>query len=440
VTKARAQLLQVLGVGFGIAVIIGNTIGGGIMRAPGEVAAEVRDPLLFGGVWVLGGLYALLGALSVAELATMVPRSGGQYVFAHRAIGPYAGFVVGWTDWFATCGSSAAVAILVAEYSAQFFPALKPQLTLVASAVVVALALAQWRGVKWGSALQNVTSMLKALAFIALVLACFLVSSPAPETVARVVATPAAAPHSLALGLVLAFQAVIFTYDGWTGVIYFSEELRDPPRQIPRAMFGGVLAVMAIYLLVNLALVHVLSLEGMAGETLAAGRAASQIFGERADDVIRALTIVSMFASINAFHLMAARVLFAMSRDGLFSSSAVRVNSGGTPTVALALGTVVTVVFIASGTFEKVVAVLAFFFVVAYALSFISLFILRRREPELPRPFRVPGYPWTTLLALAGSLVFLVSAVAGDPDTSLVALLVLAASYPAYRIIRKVST
>lgn len=433
--SSSGRLLQILGVGFGLAVIIGNTIGGGILRTPGDVAAAVSTPAAFLAVWVAGGLYALLGACSIAELSVLLPRSGGQYVYAHRALGPYAGFVVGWTDWVSTCGSAAAVAILIAEYSAAFVPALGARPALLASVLVLALALVQWRGVRWGSELQNVTSLIKALAFVALVLACFLLPPSEPPLAAS--ARPEA--RSWWLGLLVAFQAVLFTYDGWTGVIYFSEELRDPPRQAPRALFGGVISVMVIYLLVNVALLHLLPLDAIAGHPLAAGLAASLVFGANGDAVIRGLTILSMLASINAFHLMATRVLFAMSRDGLFAPAAVRVNEGGTPTVSLAIGTVVMIAFIGSGTFEQVVAVLAFFFVANYAVSFVSLFVLRLREPGLERRFSAPGYPWTTGAALVGSLLFLAAAIAGDPKNSAAALLVLALSYPAFRLQRALS-
>jgi APA family basic amino acid/polyamine antiporter len=245
---------------------------------------------------------------------------------------------------------------------------------------------------------------------------------------------------------VLALQAVIYTYDGWTGVIYFSEEVKNPARAIPRAILGGVLSIIAIYLLVNLALLYVLPLSQIAGANLAMGAAAQVIFGQNGDTIIRSLTIISMLSAINACQLMATRVLFAMSRDGLVSSRAVKVNSGGTPTVALVASTAISVLFIVGGNFEKsqkifesIIAMLAFFFVVNYAISFLSTFELRRREPDRSRPYRAWGYPWTTGISLLGSLAFLVGAVAGDTRNSLYALMLLAASYPAFRLSRRLS-
>jgi APA family basic amino acid/polyamine antiporter len=433
--ERRGRLLRILGVGFGLAVTIGNTIGGGILRTPGEVAAQLPDVWLFLGVWVAGGLYALLGVVSVAELGTMIPRSGGQYVFARHAMGDYAGFIVGWSDWISTCGTIAFIAIVIGEYSGKLVPALSGKVTAVGLAVVVALALLQWRGLRWGSHVQNVTSLLKTLAFVALVAACFALGGHGAEESGKALSVPVG--FSLAAAVVFSLQSVIYTYDGWTGVIYFSEEVRNPGRDIPRSMFGGVLAVIAIYLLVNVALVYVLPISAIAGEDLAIGRAAQVIFGEHGETILRALTIISLLSAINACHLMATRVLFAMSRDGLVSERVVRVNRGGTPTVALLVSAVVAILFIVSGTFNQVLAVVAFFFVVNYTISFASVFVLRRREPDRPRPYRAWGYPWTTAISLAGSIAFLAGAVAGDTRNSVYALLLLAASYPAFLLLRK---
>jgi APA family basic amino acid/polyamine antiporter len=433
----RGRLLRVLGLGFGLAVIIGNTIGAGILRTPGEVAAQMPNVWLFLGVWGAGGLYALLGAVSLAELGTAIPRSGGQYVFAHRALGPYAGFVVGWSDWLSTCGSTASVAIVVGEYTGVLYPALKGRTVGLALAVTLTFAFLQWRGLRWGSSTQNLTSLLKAVAFIALVVACFALGGDGVSNLHALSSIPRGLPFLAAL--VLALQSVIYTYDGWNGVVYFSEEVREPARDIPRSLFLGVLSIIAIYLLVNLALVYVLPLGEIAGDKLAIGTAAQKIFGGYGDTIIRTLTIISMMSAINAFHLMATRVLFSMSCDRLCSSRAERVNKGGTPTVALFISAMVAVLFILSGTFEKVIAILAFFFVANYAISFTSVFVLRLREPELSRPYRAWGYPWTTGLALLGSIAFLCGAVASDTRNSLYALLLLALSYPAYLLLRRIS-
>ena len=437
-TRQRGQLWRVLGVGFGLAVIIGNTIGAGIFRAPGTIAGQLPNPWLFLGVWIIGGLYALLGAISLAELGTMIPRSGGQYVYSRYALGEYAGFIVGWSDWISSCGSTATVALLIGQFSGALVPAFAGKAPAVAVAVAVVFAALQWRGIVWGSNIQNLTSLLKALAFLALIAAAFILGSGGSFTTYETYSIPISL--ALIVPIVISLREVIYTYDGWSGVVYFSEEVREPARDIPRSLFGGVLTITAIYLLVNVALLYVLPISGIAGKEFAAGEAANVIFGVYGDTIFRCLTIVSMLSGINALHLMATRVIFGMSRDGLFTTKAAVVNDGGTPSVSLWLSALVAVLFIIFGqTAGQVITIVAFFFVANYILSFISLFVLRRREPEKPRPYRAWGYPWTTGLALIGSLVFLLGAIVSDPTNSLYALGLLAVSYPVFRLIKSLS-
>lgn len=427
-----------LGLGFGLAVIIGNTIGAGIFRAPGSIASQLPHPALFLGVWVIGGLYALLGAISMAELGAMLPKSGGQYVYSRYALGEYAGFVVGWSDWISTCGSAAAVSLLIGQFAGGLYPKLQGQAVIIAAAVAIIFALLQWRGIIWGSTAQNVTSSLKALAFLGLIAAVFVLGGDSPASAPPAHITPAG--FALISAIVLSLQSVIYTYDGWAGVIYFSEEVSNPGRDIPRSLFGGVLLVIAIYLLVNLALLYVLPISGIAGQDFAAGVAAEVVFGQHGDTIFRSLTIVSMLSAINAYHLMATRVLFAVSRDGLFTKKAAAVNKRGTPTFALFASAAVAVLFIVFGrTFEQVITILAFFFVAIYTLSFISVFVLRRREPDKERPYRAWGYPWTTGLALVGSVLFLAGAIAADMRNSIYALALLAVSYPLFRLMKAVN-
>ncbi len=436
--RSRGRLLRILGVGFGLAVAVGDTIAAGIVRTPGEIASQLPSAWLFLGVWVLGGLYALLGAFQLAELGAMIPRSGGQYNFARRALGDYAGFIVGWSDWISTCGTTSAVSIVIGEYLGVLMPALAAKEVAVALGVTAAFTILQWRGLRWGSRTQELTSLLKALGFVAVVAACFLLGGKSVRASEVAQRLPTGLP--LVAALVMGLQAVIYTYDGWDAVIYFCEEVRDPGRDIPRSMFGGVFSIMGIYLLINLALVYLLPMSQIAGENFALGVAAQKIFGTHGDTIVRAVMVLSLLSCINANQLMATRVPFAMSRDGLFPRRAVAVNEGGTPTVALFVSSAVAALFILSGTFERVIALLAFFFVANYAISFVSVFVLRRREPDTPRPYRSWGYPWTTALALLGSIAFLGGAVASDTRNSLWALVLLAASYPAYRLLRRVSS
>ena len=434
--KTQGHLLRVLGVGFGLAVIIGNTIGAGIFKAPGAIAEQLPAPTPFLLVWLAGGLYAFLGAISVAELGTMIPRSGGQYVFSRYALGEYAGFIVGWSDWISSCGSTAAVSLVIGTFAGALFPALQGKDIAIAAGVAIVFALLQWRGIVWGSNIQNVTSLLKALAFLALIAAAFIFGGNGSLTSSQASAMPVITMTAIVVSL----QAAIYTYDGWAGVIYFSEEVENPGRDIPRALFGGVLAIAAIYLSVNLALLYVLPISQIAGKEFAAGEAATVIFGRYGDTIFRCLTIVSMLSGINALHLMATRVVFAMSRDGLFTTKAAVVNEGGTPTVSLLLSALVALLFIVFGEkFETVITVLAFFFVVNYILSFVSLFVLRYREPDKPRPYRAWGYPVTPALALIGSVLFLALAMRADTKNSVYALVLLAVSYPVFRVMKWLS-
>lgn len=431
----RGHLLRVLGLGFGLAVIIGNTIGGGILATPGEVAARLPAPALFLAVWVAGGLYALVGALQIAELGAMLPRSGGQYHFARYALGDYAGFVVGWTDWLSTSGTTAAVALLAGDFMTRLAGAPATLAPRVAVAVAIVFAIAQWRGIGSGRAVQNLTAAAKAVAFVGVIAAAL---AWGPDAPAAPGAVAGASGWALAAAFLMSLQSVIYTYDGWTAVVYFSEEVREPGRDVPRALIGGVLLIIAIYLLINVALLRVLSIEQLAGEPFALATVAERLAGPSGMDAMLIVAIVSLLSAVNANHLMSSRVLFAMSRDGLFMARAAAVNAGGTPTVALVLSTGVALVFIVFGrTFGQVITVLSFFFVANYSLSFLSLFVLRARAPDHARPYRAWGYPWTTGLALFGSLAFLLAAVAADTWNSLLALLLLAASSPVYRWVRR---
>jgi APA family basic amino acid/polyamine antiporter len=427
-----ASLLRVLGLGFGLAVTVGNTVGAGILRTPGEVAGQLPHAGAIIGVWLAGGLYALLGALSLSELGAMAPRSGGYYVFARQALGEFPAFVVGWTDWLAQCGTIATASILVAEYAGDLFPSLAGRQLPLALATAVGLALVQARGIRWGAGVQGVASAAKGLALLGLVAAFFLLAPAMP-----VPADPDAAVHPLTIGPLLAMQAVIYTYDGWYGVIYFGEEVRQPARDVPRSMIGGVLLVMALYLLVNLALLAVLSPARLAGERLAVGAALAAISGGRGQAIVHVVAILCLLGGINAYHLMASRIPLAMSRDRLLPPAFAGVNAGGTPTLALWAGTAAAVLFILWGGFQQVLAVMAFFFVANYVMAFLAVFVLRVRQPDRARPFRVPGFPFTTGLALLISVLFLAAAVAGDTRNSLWAMLVLAASYPVYRLVRR---
>jgi APA family basic amino acid/polyamine antiporter len=431
---APGGLLRILGVGFGLAVIVGSTIGIGILRTPGLVAAQLASPAGVLLVWVVGGLYTLLGAVCLTELGTMLPEAGGYYVYARRAFGRWAGFAVGWTDWLTYCAVLGYVSIAMGEFSALLIPALLSLVKPIAVAVLLAFATLQWMGVRLSSRFQQWTTALKFLAFLALVVACLVYAASAP---ARAGAGAALPPAVTLAGIVVALQSVAITFGGWQSALYFTEEDRDPRRNLPRSMIGGVLAVLVIYVLVNLALLAVLALPDLARSTLPAADAARVIFGGQGGGLITVLSLVSLPPLVNAIMMIGTRILFAMGRDGLVPVRAAAVNARGTPGVATLVTTGVAMLLVATGTFQKLVAVASFFLAVNYCVSCLALVVLRRREPQLPRPFRAWGYPWSAAAVLAGAVAFLLGVLVGDPRTALLALGLLAAGVLTRRLLAR---
>jgi APA family basic amino acid/polyamine antiporter len=425
----------VLGQVFALSVAIGTTMGGGILYTPGTIAAWLPNPWLYMGVWVFGGLNALLGATVFAELGAMIPLSGGPYPFARRALGDYAGFFVGYTQWALDCAADAALLLLVGEYSYVLLPTLAGHAVAVAFVTLLAVTGLNWHGVREGSRFQVITTVAKTFAFGALVVAAFLTPRVAPASALTDLATPHG--FALAAALMLAMQGVIFAYDSYYVPIFFGEELRDPGREIPRAIFRGLALVIPMYLLLNAAFLWTVPMAKMAHEPFVGGAAAQVLFGAHGDQIIRIIVIVSVLGTINAGVLMTARVLLAMGRDGLFAHQAARVNAGGSPTVALFLSSVATAAFLLSGTFGAVLGVIALLLAVNYLLMFASLVVLRRREPDTPRPYRAWGYPFTTWAAILIGLALFVGVALSNPHDSVIALVILLASYPVYRGTRR---
>jgi len=422
---------------FGMAAAIGNAIAAGIVRTPGDIAKNLPNPWLFLAVWVVGGLYALFGASSIAELGAAIPRSGGQYNFSRRALGDYAGFVVGWSDWLSTCGTAAAVAIVISEYSGHLFPILAgpEKIKIISVAIIVGFGILQWRGIRWGSGAQLSTAALKSAAFLILVVACFVLGGPAHKSaaIANAAVMPIPTGWPFIVAVFLGLQGVVYTVDGWDGVIYFGEEVRNPGRDIPRAIFGSVFSIMGIYLLLNIVALYILPMKEIAGNTFVLGTVADRIFGNLGDPIIRSIMVISMLSCLNANQLFCSRTLHAMSCDGLFFRRAAKVNVGGTPAFSLLLSTIVGIIFVL-GSFERVIAMLSFFFVANYTLTYTSLFVLRKKEPQMDRPYRAWGYPWTTAIALIGSVLFLIGSIATDRDNAPLALGMLVLSYPVFRV------
>jgi basic amino acid/polyamine antiporter, APA family len=415
-TGRSGQLLRILGVGFGAAVTVGSTIGIGILKAPALVATQLHDaaPILV--AWVIGGLYTLLGAICLTELGTMAPQAGGYYVYARRAFGDWVGFAVGWTDWITYCSVLGYVSIAMADFLEKLAPSLAGNGTPIAIALLVGFVALQWAGVRISSGFQEWTTALKCLAFLALVVAGLVLAGAASP------AAPAQPLPALTLsGVIGALSAVVITYAGWQSALYFTEEDRDPARNLPRAMIGGVVAVIAIYLLVNIALLAILPTPVLASSALPASDAAQVIVGPRGGQIITILCVISLVPLLNAIMMIGTRILYAMGRDGLLWSGAAQVNTGGTPGIATIVTTLVAVVLIATGTFERLVAMTAFFLALNYAVCCLALVVLRRREPTVARPFRAWGYPVSAAIVVLGAIAFLVGALIDGASSALIA-------------------
>ncbi len=433
-------LLRILGVGFGIAVVIGGTVGVGILRSPGAVAAHLGSGWLILLVWTLGGLYTLLAANNTAELATMMPRAGGPYVYARRAYGDYGGFVVGWSDWMLNTLPLSFMTIVFGEYMSSLFPPFPGNVQLFAVSILLLLTAINWVGLRAGSETQKVASVLKALALLGFVAACFLFGGHGEFADAAPLAAEATkGTFATIVACVLSFQLVLSAFGGWNAVIYFAEEDTNPQRNIPRSLFGGIALIIVIYLLVNAALLHVLPMRVMAASKFAGADAINVIFGARSGQTVTALALLSIVGILNALLMFVPRVLLALGRDGLFWRNATTVNARGTPTVAMACTVAPAILMALIGSFEMLLAISEFFAVTIVILLIGALFILRRREPDAPRPYRAWGYPYAPALMLLLGVALFVAYIVSNPLNSLYAIAFLLASYPVYRAVRRQS-
>jgi APA family basic amino acid/polyamine antiporter len=432
----RSSLSRILGLGFGIAVIFGGTVGVGILRLPGVIAGQLGSfwPIML--AWAAGGCYALLGAISVAELGTAMPQAGGFYIYAKRAFGAPAGFVVGWADWLNNCAVVAFGAVAAAEYLGSLFPGMAARQTGVALALVFLFCALHWTGLRLSSSIQELTSSVTAITFLLLAGACLLHPSQ-PNTA---IASPGFARNagllSMLAPVVASLRAILVTYDGWYEAIYFTEEDTNAAKHLPKAMIGGVVIVTGLYLLMNLAFLHVLSIPALAASKLPAVDAANIVLPAWSGSFVTVLSLLTLLSLISAVLLGAPRILLAIGRDGLFTERAARVGAGGTPRVALLLSAATVAVFIASGKFDEIIAVDAILVAAIYCVNYLAVFVLRIREPQMVRPFRAWGYPVTTGLVLSGSLLFLIAAVHDDPRSAVWASAFLAVAIPAYMWMR----
>jgi APA family basic amino acid/polyamine antiporter len=416
---SNGRLLNVLGLAFGLAGSVGGTIGAGILRTPGLVAAQLPSGNLILLAWLLGGIYALLAASCIAELSASLPRAGGWYVYSLKAFGRRFGLVVGLGDWLAHCIGLAWVATTLGEYLAAVIDI---DTRLIAVIILSLFGFIQLLGVRASGVSQELLGLAKTVVFIALVLACFLVPKPFELQISDV---PQSTVRDVLMSVVLAFQAVMTTYDGWASPVYFAEEFQLPGRDLPRSLIGGVLVVMALYLLLNAALLHVLPIQIFAHSALPAADAATVLFGARGCLVITIVTLVALLGLINTIVMAAPRILYGLSRDELMPSLTAQVNLRGTPVPSLVITLAVTVVLVLAGSFDRLLGVGAFFYMALPLSGLAALVMLREKEPELERPFLCWGYPFTPLLVSLGSVSFIIGSLFGDPVDSLLAIILL---------------
>ena len=439
-TRARSpQLIPTLGIFSAVMLVAGGVIGSGIFRKAGVMAAQVGSPEVLLGVWVLAGIVSLLGTLSNAELASMMPHTGGQYVFLERAYGPFIAFLYGWA-LFAVIqsGSIAALCYVFAEYLTQLQPLPEASASLaqvsihlpfigdispfrelgvkgMAAAVIVVLTIVNYVGVRFGGLVQNIFSIAKMAAMIALV--GLVVFSPGVGQIANFTTSSATIhPTGLAFwaAIVAALQGAFWAYDGWHKITYIGGELKSPQRDLPRSLIFGILVVTGLYLLLSATYSYVLPIDEMAKSKLVAADVAERCM-TGGGKWIAVAVMLSTFGAANAVILTSARVYFSMAEGGLFPALLARAHPRFfTPGASLIVQAVWSILLLFSGTFDTLTDTLIFVSWFFYAANAWAVVVLRRREPHAPRPFKVPGYPFVPVVFVAFGMVYLILTLYND--------------------------
>jgi len=413
-------LRRELGLWSAIAVLVGSTIGSGIFRSPAGIAAKLPGPLPLLSVWVMGGLFALCGALTLAEIASAYPRTGGLYVYIKESWGPLPAFLFGWSELvIIRAASLGAVATTFAEYALRVTgrdPAVGHNGDYAHYLAAAAIALTAWfnyRGVRWGSLVQNATTLAKYGGLVFIILVAFAIGLP--RTGGHY--TPLAPAGSFSMApFGLALVSVLWAFDGWADLSFVGGEVKDPQRTLPRALITGTLAVIAVYLLANLAYLAVLPVETIRGSRLVAADVAQQLVGAPGVILVACTVMLSTFGTLNGSLLTAPRIFFAMADDGLFFKPVAAVHPKyNTPYVAIGLAAVLGIAFVLLRTFEQLADAFVTAIVPFYALGVASIFVFRRRAGYAP-PFRVPGYPVVPGLFVLATIYLLANALI-DPGS-----------------------
>ncbi|HXD19245.1 MAG TPA: amino acid permease [Vicinamibacterales bacterium] len=433
------------------AIIVSNVIGGGILFTPPQVAMLVPDAVFFLSTWVAGGALAFAGAMAYAELAALRPRAGGEYVYLREAFGEPAAFLTGWTSFVAGfSGAIATSAAVMVFYVGRFAPTvanaapwavvpivpgrvvltLSPQ-TVTAVAIIVAMAALHRRGLGPGRIAGNLLASLKVTAFVLFIALGFSLGSGRAAHLAE------RAPVGAA-GWLLALIPVMFTYSGWNAAAYVAEEIREPGRNVPRALALGTLAVVVIYLLLNALYLYVIPVGALAAiDRSVLDVIADRLLGSSAGNVMGVVSIVSLAASISAMTLAGPRVYYAMARDGLFFRRVARVHPRyATPASAIAAQAIWSSILVLTATADALVNYTGFAIVLFSGVAVVALFVLRRRVPDAPRPFRAWGYPVAPAIYAIASAAILVNGLYRAPGPTGAGALIIAAGLPAYLLFR----
>jgi basic amino acid/polyamine antiporter, APA family len=434
------RLPRRLGLWSAVAVLVGSTIGSGIFRTPAVVAARVEDVTWFFGAWIVGGIVALCGALTYAELAACFPRSGGIYVFIREGFGPLPAFLFGWAELLVIRpGAFGAISITASAYTLRLL-GLDPAAPvgglpvhaeqLLAAAYVAIVAVVNSRGIHRGALLNNISTAFKVAALLALVALGFILGGGAHAVASPPVASPPVVSTSAVL---LALVSILWAYDGWADLAFVGGEVRDPQRNLPRALLIGTAGVVVLYLAANLVYLHLIPIDRMKGAELVAADTAQLLLGSAGVVAVSAAVAVSTFGTLNGSMMTSPRIFFALADDGLFPSALARVHPvTQAPTAAITLTAVLGMVFVLVRTFAQ----LADQFIIGiwpfYALAVAAIFVLRRRRPDLPRPYRTWGYPVVPAIFLLASLFLLGNYFVSQPFASAVDVGVLLTGIPVF--------
>ena len=428
----RGRLLRIFGLGFGLAVVIGGVIGSGIMRNPSVVAAGFLDPKLILLAWLGGGLFVAIDAMPTVELGAAIPQSGGPYPLAVRSIGPFTGFFVGWADWLQLVFSTGFIAVAFGEYVQRL--GLLPWLTTgeIAILLVAGCGALNWIGARVGGASQNIGSALKALGLIILVAVLFLARGKSGTAVGP------PPPVFSWVAAAVALRAIYGAYGGWEAVVYFSEEVHEPERNVARATFAGIALVTAIYCLINAAVLYVLPMGTLTRSTLAVSDAVTMVLGPGSGVIVTLLAIVCVATIANLQVMEHVRTTYAMAREGVLPPGLATVSLSGTPRRALIVVVVATSLVILSADllkgelYEVLLNLYAPNIMIIFLMLSYGAMRLRRTEPNLPRPYKMPFYPLPAILSIAANALLVVLFVISDWRTGIYSVLALSAAVPTY--------